>query len=367
MYRAEVVGSLVRPEALVEARGEFRAGRLGPQEYRQVEDAAVDDALRLQQQVGVDVATDGEMRRNIFFEFFVTGLDGLSPLPGWTVEFHGTTPEDAMSVTIPFTVTERITPRTCPGVDELRYAKARTTLPVKVTLPSPMMILGFWNEHSRDAYPDPFDLAADATEAVRGWMRELAAAGCEYIQIDAPDLAEVYADERVRAEYEARGIPAEQFLDVATELVCGLGDVDVPDVRLAMHLCKGNGTQSWIAEGGYEALAATVFERATGFDAFLLEYDDERSGSFEPLAKLPDDTTAVLGVVSTKWAELEEPDALCARIEEAARYHPKDSLAISTQCGFASASETAAQRRLASDTQEAKLRLVAAVAERMWG
>jgi 5-methyltetrahydropteroyltriglutamate--homocysteine methyltransferase len=105
MYRAEVVGSLVRPEALVEARGEFRAGRLGPQEYRQVEDAAVDDALRLQQQVGVDVATDGEMRRNIFFEFFVTGLDGLSPLPGWTVEFHGTTPEDAMSVTIPFTVT----------------------------------------------------------------------------------------------------------------------------------------------------------------------------------------------------------------------------------------------------------------------
>ena len=181
-----------------------------------------------------------------------------------------------------------------------------------------------------------------------------------------PDLAEVYADERVRAEYEARGIPAQRFLSVATELVCRLADADLPGVRVAMHLCKGNGTQSWIAEGGYEALSATVFERATGFDAFLLEYDDERSGSFEPLANLPDDKTAVLGLVSTKWATLEDPDVLCARIDEAARYHPKERLAISTQCGFASASETA-RSGLASDTQEAKLRLVAAVADRVWG
>jgi 5-methyltetrahydropteroyltriglutamate--homocysteine methyltransferase len=366
-YRAEVVGSLLRPAALVEARDVFRAGRLAPEAYREVEDAAVDEALRLQEGAGVDVVTDGEMRRSIFFDFFVSGLDGLSPMQSVTIRFRGKRAEDAMEVTIPFTVTDRLAARPCPGVAELLYASARTSLPVKVTLPSPMMILGFWTEASRDAYPDPFELAADAAEAVRTWMRELAEAGCRYIQIDAPELAEAYADEGVRAEYDARGISSHEFLSVGTELVCGLADLDLPEARVAMHLCKGNGTQSWIAEGGYEALAARVFERASGFDAFLLEYDDDRSGSFEPLAKLPTDKTAVLGLVSTKWTTLEDPEALCTRIEEAARYHPRERLAISTQCGFASASETAAQRKITDETQEAKLRLVAEVAERVWG
>ena len=365
--RADVVGSLLRPAALVEARAALRAGAFDPDAYREVEDAAVDDALRLQEAAGVDVATDGEMRRSIFFDFFVSGLDGLSPIPGLTVHFQGRRPQDEMAVTIPFTVTDKIAARGCPGVEELRYSRERTRLPVKVTLPSPMMILGFWNEQSREAYPDPFELASDAADVVRGWMRELADAGCEYIQIDAPELAEAFADERVRAEYDARGISSDAFLDVGTELVCGLGDVDLPGTRLAMHLCKGNGTQSWIAEGGYEALAARVFARASGFDAFLLEYDDERSGSFEPLASLPDDKVAVLGLVSTKWLELEDPDHLCARIDDAARFHSKERLAVSTQCGFASASETATERRITPETQDAKLRLVADVADRVWG
>lgn len=365
--RAEVVGSLLRPPELVEARAAFRAGLVDQAALRAAEDAAVDEALRLQESAGVDVVTDGEMRRSIFFDFFVSGLEGLSPLPGLTVRFHGRRPEDGMEVTVPFTVTDRIAARGCPGVAELEYARARTSLPVKVTLPSPMMILGFWNERSHAVYPDPFELAADAAEAVRGWMLELANAGCEYIQIDAPELAEAFADARVRAEYEERGISAAEFLDVGTELVCGLGDVDLPGTRLAMHLCKGNGTQSWIAEGGYEALATRVFDRARGFDAFLLEYDDERSGSFAPLEALPDDKTAVLGLVSTKWTELEGVERLCARVAEAARHHPLRALALSTQCGFASASETAAERRITSETQDAKLRLVSAVADRVWG
>jgi len=364
--RAEVVGSLLRPPALVDARAAFRAGTLAPEEYRRIEDAAVDDALRLQEAAGVDVVTDGEMRRSIFFEFFVSGLDGLSPLPGLTVRFHGKRPEDGMEVTIPFTVTGRIAPRPCPGVDELRYARERTRLPVKVTLPSPLMILGFWNEHSKAAYPDPFELAAEAADAVRGWMRDLAEAGCEYIQIDAPELAEAYADERVRAEYDERGISSAELLRIGTELVCGLGDVELPGCRVAMHLCKGNGTQSWIADGGYEALAERVFARATGFDTFLVEYDDERSGSFEPLASLPDDKRVVLGLVSTKWAEIENGDLLAGRIEEAAGYHPKERLGVSTQCGFASAGETAEERRITPEIQQAKLRVVADVARRVW-
>ncbi len=366
IYRADVVGSLLRPRYLIEARDAVRAGKLPSEELRRVQDRAVDEALALQQEVGMDAATDGEMRRQIFFDFFVSGLEGLSPLPSYTVRFRGRRPEDGMEVQIPFTVTDQIRPRACPGVDEFRYASERTPLPVKVTVPSPLLILGFWGDASREAYPDPFVLAAEAATIVRGWMRELAEAGCTYVQIDAPELAEAYADERVRAEWiERTGDP--HYLERATELVGSLGDVALPGVTKAMHVCKGNGTQSWIAEGGYEAFAREVFARAAGFDVFLLEYDDERSGTFEPLADLPDDKVAALGLVSTRWTALEDRGALRARIEEAARFHPREQLAICTQCGFASASETAEQRRITEETQAAKLRLVAQVADDVWG
>ncbi|HZQ64341.1 MAG TPA: hypothetical protein VFA66_03845 [Gaiellaceae bacterium] len=207
---------------------------------------------------------------------------------------------------------------------------------------------------------------ADASEVVKGWIGELAAAGCRYVQIDAPELAEAFADERVRAEHAARGIDPDRFLHEGTELIGEVAQVGVPDGILALHVCKGNGTQSWIAEGGYEEFARHVFARAGGFDVFLLEYDDERSGSFEPLRELPDDKIAVLGLVSTKWTALEEPDELVRRIDDAARIHPKERLALSTQCGFASAAETAEQRKISEGTQEQKLRLVAEIAARVW-
>jgi 5-methyltetrahydropteroyltriglutamate--homocysteine methyltransferase len=136
---------------------------------------------------------------------------------------------------------------------------------------------------------------------------------------------------------------------------------------LGVHVCKGNGTQSYIARGGYEDICREVFRRAEGFDVFLLEYDDERSGSFEPLRHLPDDKVAVLGMVSTKWVQLEDPDVLRGRIDEAARFHPRERLALATQCGFASASETAEQRKITDSVQEAKLALVADVARSVWG
>ena len=134
-----------------------------------------------------------------------------------------------------------------------------------------------------------------------------------------------------------------------------------------MHLCRGNGTEAWIAEGGYEAFSEHVFTRATGYDVFHLEYDDERSGGFEPLANLPDDKVAVLGLVSTKWTRMEDPAVLISRIEDAARHHPVERLALAPQCGFASASETSQQRRITPETQEAKLRLVSGVAREVWG
>jgi 5-methyltetrahydropteroyltriglutamate--homocysteine methyltransferase len=367
IYHSEVVGSLLRPPELVEARRALRAGELDPKDYRAVEDRAVDEAVRLQEEIGLDVVTDGEMRRDIFFEFLIKGISGLEMKPGYTVRFHSHEDPEAMVVQIPFTVTEKITVLPCPAVDEFRYARERASKPLKVTLPSPVMMLGLWGDESKDAYPDPLELVADAGAAVKRWALELADAGCEYIQLDAPDLIDLYCDENVRAEYESRGIPAVELRELGTQLAVEIGELDLPGVTRGMHLCRGNGTQSWIAEGGYDDFAEHVFARATGYDVFHLEYDDERSGGFEPLAELPEDKVAALGLVSTKWQQLEDPDMLKARIRQAAKYHPLERLALAPQCGFASAAETAEERKLTEQTQRNKLRLVVDVARDVWG
>jgi methionine synthase II (cobalamin-independent) len=367
IYHSEVVGSLLRPPELVEARRALRAGELDPQDYRAVEDRAVDEALRLQEAIGLDVVTDGEMRRDIFFEFLIKGMSGLEMKPGYTVRFHSHEDPEAMVVQIPFTVTETIAVLPCPAVDEFGYARERTSKPLKVTLPSPVMMLGLWGDESKDAYPDPLELVADAGAAVKRWALELADAGCEYIQLDAPDLIDLYCDENVRAEYESRGIPAADLRELGTQLAVEIGELDLPGVTRGMHLCRGNGTQSWIAEGGYDDFAEHVFARATGYDVFHLEYDDERSGGFEPLAELPEDKVAALGLVSTKWQQLEDPDMLKARIRQAAKYHPLERLALAPQCGFASAAETADERKLTEQTQRDKLQLVVDVARDVWG
>jgi 5-methyltetrahydropteroyltriglutamate--homocysteine methyltransferase len=345
----------------------MRAGELDPAAYRAVEDAAVDAALRLQEDAGVDVVTDGEMRRDIFFDFLIKGLTGLTMQPAYAVRFHGHDPDAEMEVEVPFSVVERITPLPCPAVEEFAYAAEHTDKPVKVTLPGPLMMLGMWGDASKDAYPDPLDLAADAADAVLGWARDLAAAGCTYIQLDLPDLNELCCDASVREEWGARGIPVEDLIALGIDFVERFGALDLPGVTKAMHLCRGNGTQAWIAEGDYGRFARDVFGRAGGFDVFHLEYDDERSGGFEPLTQLGDDKVAVLGLVSTKWTRMEDPDQLRARIHEAARFHPLERLALAPQCGFASAAETAEGRKLTEQIQSDKLRLVAEVARSVWG
>jgi 5-methyltetrahydropteroyltriglutamate--homocysteine methyltransferase len=367
ILRAEVVGSLLRPQALVDARHDARAGTLAPDAYAKIEDQSVDHAIRVQEAAGMDVVTDGEMRRDVFFDFLISGLSGLSMLPGDTVRFHSHEKEVAMEVQIPFSVTGRIRATECPGVREYRYAAAQTAKPVKVTLPSPGMMTGFWNHHSKQAYPDVFRLMEDAAQAVESWMRQLAAAGCRYIQIDAPELNEAYVDAGVRAGLARRGIDPRRYLKVGTDLIAALGSINLPGVTKALHICKGNGTQSWIAEGGYEETARGLLSKATGYDAFLMEFDDERSGSFESLQQVADDKVIVLGLVSTKWTRLETPAELKARVVEAARHHPLDRLALSTQCGFASAAETAADRRITESVQADKLKLVADVAHEVWG
>jgi methionine synthase II (cobalamin-independent) len=368
IYRADVVGSLLRPPWLIQARQELRAGTLALKAYREIEDRAVAEALAIQEQAGVDVVTDGEMRRDIFFGLFVNGMTGFSRSVAYTVRFRGKRAEDAMEVQVPFTVTDKVQARSSPALEEFLAVKDQTKRPVKVTVPSPMLIGGFWStEHSRDAYPDPFVLFAEAAEVVRRWVRELFDAGCRYVQIDAPEFNEVYADAGVRADYEARGIDPERFKVEGAELLGYVACVArPPGALLGLHVCKGNGTQSWIAEGGYEDICREVFRRADSFDVFHLEFDDERSGSFEPLRHLPDDKIATLGLISTKWEALEDSAILRCRIAEAAAFHPEQHLALATQCGFASASETAEQRKITPETQAAKLKLVADVAHSIW-
>ena len=366
-FRADVVGSLLRSQPYLDARAAFRAGKLPFDEFAAIENAAVVEALRLQEQAGLEVVTDGEIRRDIFFDFFVSGMSGLSNIPGDKVVFHSHDQETVMEVQIPFSVTEKVTPKECPGVAEFNFASAQTDRVVKVTLPSPMMMLGFWGKASRDVYPNPFDLAEAAANAVGDWMKQLAAAGCTYIQIDAPELNEAYADANVRADLDRKGIDSQEYIRLGTELVGSLGDIRLPGVRKALHVCKGNGTQSWIAEGGYEDFSKTMFARASGYDTFHLEYDDARSGSFEPLNNLPDDKFAVLGLVSTKWTRLESVEEIVSRVQEAAAWHPIEQLGVATQCGFASGGETAEARKITDQVQTDKLSRVVEAAHSIWG
>jgi 5-methyltetrahydropteroyltriglutamate--homocysteine methyltransferase len=353
----------------MQARAALREGSLDEASYRAIEDDAVDKALRIQEEAGVDVATDGEMRRDLFCDQFVSAVSGVTPHEGYVVKFLDKSGDVAMEIPMPFVATEKIEAFRSPGLEEFIAARSRTTLPLKVTLPSPTMVSFHWTRNgSGDAYPDVMDLIADAAVIVRKWVSDLAEAGCEYIQLDSPEMAELHADSAIRKEYEERGISVDRYLAEGAELINEVTNIDLPAATtLGIHVCKGNGTQSWIASGGYEDLCKNLFRRAGGFDVYHMEFDDERSGSFEPLRHLPDEKIASLGLVSTKWRTMEDPDVIRRRVGEASRFHPLENLSIATQCGFASAAETADVRLITEQTQFDKLRLVADTARKLWG
>jgi 5-methyltetrahydropteroyltriglutamate--homocysteine methyltransferase len=368
-YRADVVGSMLRPHELTHAREAFRVDELDAATYLEVEDRAVDEALQIQERAGVDVVSDGEMRREFFFDLFLSGATGVNRGTGWLAMFRDADSDEAYPVQIPFLITEKLKATSSPAVSEYEYASARTDRPVKVAIPSPTLVSALWTrEGSSDAYPDPFECMADATVIVRKWIEELAALGCPYIQVDAPEFLQVHADPYIRHVYDERGISSERYMTEGAEILNEITSVDLPaGTILGLHVCKGNGTKSWQAAGGYEEFARDFLQRASGFDLFQLEFDDDRSGSFEPLRYVADDKLCVLGLVSTKEKDLEDAGALRSRIAEAATFHPLEQLALSTQCGFASGAETAEQRLLEWETQERKLRLVAETAHAVWG
>jgi 5-methyltetrahydropteroyltriglutamate--homocysteine methyltransferase len=359
-YRSEVIGSLLRPAYLKEARARREAGAIDDAAFKRIEDRAVNEAIALQVAAGVDVLTDGEMRRYAFYGHFIDAVEGFDKFGGWAIPFHD---EQGNELVLKRpVVVSRLRRRRHLCAEEFSYLRARTDHPAKVTLINAQQAAAYYDpQRSKDAYPTIDAYLADVVDILHAEVEELVRLGCTYIQLDAPQYAALL-DPVIREGYRQRGNDPDRLLERCIELdnaVIG----DHVGVVFGLHLCRGNNQSKFYASGGYDPIAAAVFRR-TRFQRFLLEYDDERSGSFEPLRHVPEGRTVVLGLVTTKKATLESKDALERRIAEASRFVPLERLAVSPQCGFASTQEG---NLLSPADQEAKLRLVAAVAREVWG
>jgi 5-methyltetrahydropteroyltriglutamate--homocysteine methyltransferase len=359
VIRAEVVGSMLRPAELLQAREQVAAGAITRTEFKRIEDRAVDEAIALQERAGVEVVTDGELRRLSFVGPLTDTVDGVRPIEGAKVAWHD---EEGEKPNLQPAIVERLSPRRSLVTEEYAYARGRTELPVKVTLPSPLMLALLWKPGvSTEVYDDPFDAFEDAARIVRAEALALADMGCPYIQVDAPELATL-VDPTQRDFYTSIGIPPERMLGEGIELLDAM--VEGVDAHLGLHLCRGNNAGQWMSEGGYDEISEAVFKGSHAYDAFLLEYDDHRSGDFAPLRDVPDDKIVSLGLLTTKRDELESAESLLARIDEAAQHFPREQLSLCTQCGFAS---VLAGNPIAFETQERKLARVAEVARSAWG
>jgi methionine synthase II (cobalamin-independent) len=364
---AEHIGSLLRPPELVSAREDIASGRISHARFKAIEDRAVEDAIALQERVGLHVVTDGEQRRLSFQSQFAESVSGLGD---WDLnaflwgDWRGdsTTGDRTIERPTGLGVVEKLQRRRHLSVEELVFLRARTTRIPKITLPSPSLWANFWSAHrSRAAYPTLESFLADVVDILREDIAELVRLGATYIQLDAPHYA-LLLDPATRSFYESQGWSRERYLDRGIEMdnaVIG----DFPGVTYGFHLCRGNQDSRWLASGGYEPIARTVFQRIRA-QRLLLEYDDARSGSFEPLKQVPEDKLLVLGLITTKRARLEPMDEVESRIREASRFVPLERLAVSPQCGFSS---SMIGNAITPADQERKLSLVVEIARRVWG
>jgi methionine synthase II (cobalamin-independent) len=362
--RTDVIGSLLRSPELLEAQQRHERGEIDAAELERAEDRAVDEAIRLQEEAGLAVVTDGEMRRLSFQSQMTAAVEGFGE---WDIdaflwgEWHSDEIGDLVVERPPIAVVGKLRRKRFLSAAELTYALGRTNRVVKVTLPSPSLFANFWEpDRSSAAYPSPEDFLADVAEILREEVDELVRLGAAYIQLDAPHYP-LLVDPAYREFYERRGWPAERWLELGLELdnlVIG----NHPGVTFGIHLCRGNQASRWLVSGGYEWLAAKIFPKVNA-ERLLLEYDDERSGDFEPLREVPEDKTAVLGLVTTKSSRLETVDELSARIRDAARFVPLERLALSPQCGFAT---SVLGNALTVEDERAKLRRIAETAEAVW-
>jgi 5-methyltetrahydropteroyltriglutamate--homocysteine methyltransferase len=357
--RAEVVGSLLRPPALVAARGQRDSGEMSAAAFKREEDREVVAAIRLQEGAGIDVVTDGEQRRYAFFGHLVDSFDGFDKEGGWAIPFRDEKGEELVFKRP--VVVEKLRWRRSMCGEEWTFLRAVAKRPGKVTMISAQQAAAYYDpEKSKGAYKTRDEYLADIVDISRREVEELVRLGCTYIQIDAPQYAALL-DPKMREGYRQRGSDPEELIDRCIELDNAIIHGH-PGITFAMHICRGNNQSKFYAEGDYEPISR-IFEK-TLFNRFLLEYDDARSGGFEPLRHLPQDRVAVLGLVSTKKPRLETDDEVKRRIEEASRFVPLERLALSPQCGFASTMEG---NRITPDDQRRKLELVGRVAKSVWG
>jgi 5-methyltetrahydropteroyltriglutamate--homocysteine methyltransferase len=362
--RADHVGSFLRPQRLIEARDARAAGKIDAAALRAVEDEAIAEVARYQQELGLKAITDGEFRRTFFHTDFLLQLAGVEERGGLKKAFKNDTGVDVHFAPPVMVVTGKVEHVKPIQLADYRYLASKVSDTPKVTIPSPTM-LHFRAGRSgipEDIYPEMDDFYADVAAAYRAEVDSLAAAGCRYLQMDDTNLAYLCDDEQ-RADAARRGLDPDATTRQYARLINDSFASAPADMLRAIHLCRGNFRSSWAAEGGYEPVAEIMFSELA-IDAFFLEYDDARSGDFAPLRFLPKGKVAVLGLVTTKLGELEAKDEIKRRIDEAAKFVPLDQLALSPQCGFAS---TVHGNDLSVQQQSDKIRLVVELAEEVWG
>jgi len=361
-FRADHVGSLLRPKALLQARQRYQDKEISKQELRRIEDRHIGEVVKKQEAVGLQSVTDGEFRRAFFH------LDFLEQLDGVTVTGSIAASSDAQAK-VGFTppklsVTGKLRHIRTIQVDDFNYLKSQVKQTPKVSIPSPTMVHFRGGRQAIDieAYPDLEDFFRDLAQCYRDEIDALYRAGCRYIQMDDTNLAYL-CDPKMRAGALARGDDPNELPHAYAALINSVIDDRPDDLTIGVHLCRGNFRSTWFAAGGYEPIAEVLFNELN-VDAYFLEYDDERSGDFAPLRFVPDDKTVVLGLVTTKLPDLELSQDLILRIKEAAKYMPLENMCLSPQCGFSS---TFHGNEISEDDQWAKLELVVNTAREIWG
>ena len=358
-YRADVIGSLLRPQYLLEARENYAAGNMSHAHFKTIEDRAVDECVAIQQRAGVDVVTDGEMRRNVFASQLAQSCDGFDRVHNNEVDWFTL---DGRVERSPVTVgvVGKIRRKRHLASEEYVYLRAQTNQPKKITLPSPTMYAYYWVPGVSDAaYPTTDAYMADIVDILRDEVSELVRLGAEYVQIDAPEFG-MLIDPHQQEWFARKGFRPERMLHDGMAMIDAIVAAN-PRVTFGLHICRGNDAGRYMARGSYDSIAAVAFH--TKAQRLLLEYDDERSGDVGALRSVPDDKIVVLGLVTTKSPRRENPEDLHNRIREASRYLPLDRLALSPQCGFAS---VAKGNSIPPELQEWKLKLVVDVAREVW-
>jgi 5-methyltetrahydropteroyltriglutamate--homocysteine methyltransferase len=361
-FKADQVGSLLRPANLLDARERRKRGELSASDLRRMEDAAIRDVVAMQESIGLQSITDGEFRRGLWHMDFVCDFANVQQAPGIPIKFHSE--EGEIEWAPPgVKITGKLSRPHPIFVDDFRFLKSITKATPKITIPSPSVLHFRGGRKAIDttAYPDMDDFYADLARVYSEEIRDLVDAGCRYLQIDEVNMA-FLCDPSLRDFARSLGEDPERLPHTYASLINSTTAARHPDMTICMHLCRGNARSHWVAAGGYEPVAEVLFNEFN-VHGYFLEYDSLRAGDFSPLRFVPKGKTVVLGLVTTKKGTLEKKGDVKRRIDEATKFVPLEQLALSPQCGFASNAEGNA---LTVDQEKAKLELIVEIAHELW-